>query len=582
MRVLVRHITRKSQAGTGHADRSVDADSLTIGRGADADVFIQDLHVALHHAVLRRVSSGRFTVQARTPSGVKINGSTTQTGIVRIGDTIGVGLSTLRLQKGDREHDLAIEVEEARPSGSDQAESGATSLHAAGLRRRRWAWALFLVVLAVGLGLPVAEIYREAADRRAATGDGAGGARMPASAAWLVEGGDRIWDSGRMSQPHRFFGEDCAQCHRQPFQRVTNAACADCHENQPHHADDGALMRTSGLSDRRCASCHVEHSGTEALRAADADLCADCHAEPGANMPDSDLQVVSGFGERRHPPFRVRLVSLSEAGEPQWQRLVMDGPLSEDSGLFFPHDAHLVEEGVQSPDGKERLACADCHRPGPAGVTMQPVRFERDCQDCHRLDFEPEAPDRQLPHGRPDLVLDMLEEFYARVALAGGFDRPDAEVDPPDVVERERTASDELDEGGRRAALAWAQEQAQVVATEMFEYRACRTCHEVTRTPDAPAGWQVRPVALTQDWFPHAEFTHARHEQMACTDCHAADGSDASTDVLMPDIDNCRECHGGQDATGRVASGCTDCHGFHTADQLEMGANDETMARSQR
>ncbi|MDZ7712363.1 MAG: cytochrome c3 family protein [Rhodovibrio sp.] len=340
-------------------------------------------------------------------------------------------------------------------------------------------------------------------------------------------------------------------------------------------------MRTSGLSGRRCASCHVEHGGTEALRASDSAICADCHSAPDRNMPGSELQAVSGFGDADHPPFRVRLVSLSPGGEPEWQRMVMDGPVSEDSGLFFPHDAHLVEEGVQGPEGKETLACADCHRPGAAGMTMQPVRFEQDCQRCHQLDFEPEAPDRQLPHGKPEVVLDMLEEFYSRVALRGGFDRPDAEVDPPAVVKRERTAQDTLDEEGRRAALAWAQQQAGMVAREMFEYRACRTCHQVARTPDEPAGWQVQRVHLTQNWFPHAEFTHARHEQMACNDCHEADTSDASTDVLMPGIDNCVECHGGQDATGRVASGCVDCHGFHTADQLHMGSQDDEMARSQ-
>ncbi|MDZ7712362.1 MAG: FHA domain-containing protein [Rhodovibrio sp.] len=245
MQVLVRHITRRSQTGTGHSDKPVAGDTLTIGRGADADVFLQDLHVALRHAVLRRASGGRFTVQARTPSGVKINGRMTQAGTVSAGDTIGVGLSTLRLQRGGKEYDVVIEVDEARGRSGGSAESGATSLRAAGLGRRRWAWALFLVVLALGLGLPLAEIQRERnadaaevddhADPNAVAADGYGRALavFRAYGERLVAGGDRIWDSGPMSQPHRFFGQDCRQCHRQPFQRVTDAACLDCHENQP-------------------------------------------------------------------------------------------------------------------------------------------------------------------------------------------------------------------------------------------------------------------------------------------------------------------------------------------------------------
>ncbi len=586
MRVLVRHITRRSQTGLGHTDKTVAGDSLTIGRGADADVFLSDLHVALHHAVLRRVSSGRFSVQARTPSGIKINGRTLQTGIVRAGDRIGVGLSTLRLERGDQEHDVVLEVDEARTRGGEKADSGPTTLRAAGLGRRRWAWAAFLVVLAIGLGLPLAEIFGErdglALDGGSADAAARDGGGITRHVDWLLAGSDRIWETGPMSKPHRSFGADCGQCHRQPFQRVSDAACLDCHENQPHHADDTGLMRSAGLSARRCASCHVEHSGTEALRAADADICSDCHSAPESNMPGSDLQAVSGFAGDRHPQFRVRLVSFNEGGEPAWKRVPMDGPVSEQSGLAFPHDAHLAADGVEGPQGKEQLACGDCHRPGPTGVTMQPVRFERDCQRCHQLNFEPEDPDRQLPHGRPGLVVSMLEEYYSRVALAGGFDRADAEVDPPDVVERERTASSELEEGGRRAALAWAREQAGVVASEMFDYRACSTCHQVTRTPDDPAGWRVHPVALTQQWFPQADFTHARHEQMACNDCHEAGGSEAASDVLMPGIATCQECHGGSGASDRIASGCVDCHGFHTATDLRMGANDEGMAHAQR
>ena len=575
MRVLLRYITRRSQAGVDHKDKAVETDNLTIGRGTDADLFLTDLHVALHHAVLRRVSSGRFAVQARTPSGVKINGETTQSGIVRPGDSVGVGLSTLRLEKGG-EHDLVIEVDEARTRSGGKADAGATTLRAAGLRRRRWAWALFLLVLGIGLGLPMGQIYlqRDEMDGGQPTAgvEPDEDASVPNVAMdWLLSGGDRVWSTGPMSKPHQSFGEDCGQCHRKPFQRVTDAACVDCHESQPHHADDEQLMRTAGLSERRCASCHVEHSGTEALRASDSALCSDCHAEPQRNMPGSDLQAVAGFAEQEHPQFRVRLVSFDDEDRPTWDRVRMTGPVSENSGLLFPHDVHLDEEGIQGPEGKEQLACADCHQPGPTGTTMQPVRFEQDCQSCHQLDFEPEEPDRQLPHGKPELVLSMLEEYYSRVALAGGFDRSDAEVEPPEVVKRDRPASSGLDEGGRRAALAWAQEQARVVAGELFEYRTCHTCHNVERVNGAEAEWRVHPVALTQHWFPRADFTHAKHEQMACNDCHAAGESDSSEDVLMPAIGNCQECHGGADASAKIASDCTDCHGFHTASELEMG-----------
>ncbi|MDZ7749279.1 MAG: cytochrome c3 family protein [Halofilum sp. (in: g-proteobacteria)] len=401
-------------------------------------------------------------------------------------------------------------------------------------------------------------------------GGGPGGSGQLGAIPWHLAGGDQLWDSGEMSRPHRFFGRQCSQCHRRPFQRVTDAACLDCHEGQAHHADDAGLMRTSGLSGTRCASCHREHSGLEAMIGTDPRLCTDCHAEPGETMAGAEVEPVWGFLGESHPRFRVRLVSMPEAGEPEWKRVRMTGAVSEDNGLVFPHDVHLADEGVTGPGGgKEQLACADCHQPGADGAAMQPVRFERDCQGCHRLDFAAGDPDRELPHGEPAAVLAVLEEYYARVALRGGYTREEAE--PPEVVRRKRPGGERLGEDERQAALEWSQQWARTVAGEVFEYRTCKTCHEVSRQPETEAGWAIAPVAMTQDWFPAHRFDHEPHMKTACTECHDAAGSGRTQDVLMPAIDTCRQCHGDSDSTARVASRCVDCHDFHTARELEMG-----------
>ena len=192
MRVLVRHITQKARSGVGHSDHEVDGDSLTIGRGSKDDVFLSDLHVALHHAMLRPVSNGRFSIQARTPSGVKVNGRTVQTSVVRPGDTLEIGLSTLRLRRPDADHDLVMEVEETRTQPGEAAQAGPTTLAAAGLRRRRWAWALFVAILALGLGVPFGHMVREnlGSDDGMTAGDGTAGgdgSRNPPLSHRLVE-----------------------------------------------------------------------------------------------------------------------------------------------------------------------------------------------------------------------------------------------------------------------------------------------------------------------------------------------------------------------------------------------------------
>lgn len=573
MRCLIRRITRKSGAGVGHTDHELDADTLSIGRATDQDLFLSDLHIALRHAVLRPASDDTFALQARTPSGVQINGRTVQAGVVKVGDRITIGLSTIRLVAPPRGYTLALEVEEVRAERGNPPGAGPTSLQAAGLGKRRWAWALFLVVAGLGLGVPFAQIQQSPAPEiDMERFRGAADAGMP----WRLAGGDHLWDSGPMSRAHRFFAQECRACHRKPFQRVTNDACIACHADQPHHGEDADLLRVSGLAGQRCASCHLEHNGTEGLVAKESALCTDCHRKPGTKLPGSDIQAVSGFGAATHPEFRVRVVSPAQGGEDafDWRRIRMDQHLREDNGLVFPHDVHLAGDGIESPGGKRILECASCHRPDAGGAAMQPIRFETDCQDCHRLNFEPTEPGRELPHAAPDRILPILQDYYARIALAGGYS--DAGGTTPAVVQRSRPGSAELDREERRAALEWADRKAVEVAEEVIEYRTCKTCHEVEReTPPGEAPrWSIPPVALTAEWYPKARFSHSPHTAMSCTRCHAAEDSSASADVLMPAADTCRECHGDEHSEARVASRCVDCHGFHESDRFTMGARD--------
>jgi predicted CXXCH cytochrome family protein len=52
-------------------------------------------------------------------------------------------------------------------------------------------------------------------------------------------------------------------------------------------------------------------------------------------------------------------------------------------------------------------------------------------------------------------------------------------------------------------------------------------------------------------------------DDTACLVCHTADVSAESTDLLIPDIDNCLSCHGDGNAAAIVESTCVDCHRFH-------------------
>jgi predicted CXXCH cytochrome family protein len=200
---------------------------------------------------------------------------------------------------------------------------------------------------------------------------------------------------------------------------------------------------------------------------------------------------------------------------------------------------------------------------------MQPVRMEEHCQSCHRLDFEPADPARQVPHGAVTRVVQTLHEYYSARYLEGYPDplaeaRPDRRVARPGV---------QLSPGERKRLLAAASDKAWRVARDLIERRTCQDCHVVEVVAGEGGGegvpWRVLPVLLTTAWMPKAHFDHARHATTLsdCDSCHEARESHEAADVLMPRIAACRECHGGTEdirtAQNRVASTCMLCHSFH-------------------
>lgn len=66
--------------------------------------------------------------------------------------------------------------------------------------------------------------------------------------------------------------------------------------------------------------------------------------------------------------------------------------------------------------------------------------------------------------------------------------------------------------------------------------------------------------------MPGARFSHAAHTQSECSACHAAATSKDASEVLMPAIAGCRDCHAGAVAEPtQVRSDCGLCHDYHPA-----------------
>jgi len=403
---------------------------------------------------------------------------------------------------------------------------------------QRWRWAL--VIAAVGL-----------------------------SGLWIgvhsVRGSNTIYSPGPLSKPHVMLNQKCAVCHTGagPFETsVTDQSCAVCH--------DGAIHQSRQSFTPHCVNCHGDHT-PDGLRAVGDRECVVCHADlkvkTGESKVDAHIHAFAGD----HPEFRPLRLGTKDPGK-----------------IKFNHAVHLKKD-LRSPDGNVSLSCSDCHRtdnrePWPYGTTdesaaastgtkyMGQVNYYEHCSKCHPLTFDPRF-SASVPHKDPDVVHDFLaKKFTAWIAAH------------PEELRQASRVTVRLPEAIPAASPASAQEWIAIrmyEAEQLLRVKTCKECHNV-----APADRGIPSIEkanLASRWLTRSEFDHSAHQMLVCVTCHgAATKSTKTSDVLLPGIAVCRECHvsGKQDA---ASGNCVECHVYHdparrkhvegkfTAEQISVG-----------
>lgn len=428
------------------------------------------------------------------------------------------------------------------------------------LRGRRWfSWFLFIGVLVVCLIIP-------------------GLASLAPVAKSTMLKLDQVWNTGVMSGSHKPWAKDCKVCHSTPFARVQDADCMVCHKAIGAHVDR-KIVTVGALHEVRCAACHRDHQGEFGLGEQNqrytAAQCANCHGAIEKTFPNTATRDVTDFA-RGHPAFRLQLATGS--GHPALTRTRQgdNAPLLENTTLKFPHDVHLREIGISSPRGPVKMNCADCHKQNSDQTGFLPVTMKTHCESCHALKFEPAVSNREVPHGSVEEVLSTLREFYSYVGMHG-VPLDTAPVAGP-VFQLRPGKSAPMQSFVKSSGDV--RRQAAAAATQLFEKTSCVVCHEVTRLTgagrtatsgeDLPQ-WRIAPVAPQHAWMPEVQFSHAKHATAQCVDCHKAASSKKASDVLMPAIRECRECHGGnRPEKNKVTSDCGLCHGFHVTAKARL------------
>jgi predicted CXXCH cytochrome family protein len=564
LKLLVISQSRNRAGRTVQVRKEVTADWVRVGRNASSEVLLADPRIALNQGLIVDRNGPVYT-----EGEMGTMTSTTRKAVrsVRLapGTSIDVGPYKITAVPAPDGYSGAITVELVRPADNVAPEflarAKTLTLASLGLPKRWLALALFAAVAIFLFLLPAGRILDLPW-------------RAPESVAMTS---DRFWNPGPLILAHQPVQEKCEACHEIAFQHVRDAACLECHSRIGHHV--GQDMKPAVLfSGARCATCHRDHKGVKTTYRDDDRICVDCHRDVRTRANGAQSQNVSDFA-RDHPAFRLTL-----PGDKGLRRVRQgSAPIEETSHLAFSHAVHLDPAGVRHPDkGKVKLDCAACHRPDASRRSFEPVSMAKNCQECHRLAFEPAVTSREVPHGKPAEAITVVREFYANLALNGTRDSFEKAFGVPGTGLLRRTASPS--ESAQREALAMAEGKAaqvtralfgtrladtgrksEQVADELFEVRVCRTCHEVVQkgTPEAP-DWDVAPVRQNNRWMPHARFDHASHRQAKCSSCHDVAKSKRSADVSMPTIQGCRECHGGsQPAEKKITSNCLLCHGFH-------------------
>jgi len=112
-----------------------------------------------------------------------------------------------------------------------------------------------------------------------------------------------------------------------------------------------------------------------------------------------------------------------------------------------------------------------------------------------------------------------------------------------------------------RNASEWVQQR--LGDAQLLPWRkACKECHALTYPNGAGAVPETTKAGVTARWMQHASFDHEAHQMVACVPCHVKTGNSQETsDVLIPGIQTCRDCHRG--GSHAAEARCFECHTYH-------------------
>lgn len=534
IRCLLIEISKNPRGQVIRQENRLSFDSLSIGRGSECKIQLADHRVSLHQATIKHGDDGRLYIASEPSHLIEVDDHQVDIAALAAGMRITIGPYQFTVDAITGNDDIILSYELIQAYIAVTAPKLPTNLMATGLSMRKPALWFGAMIALLFLVLPISYTLHPGLNATAQQ------YHLPL---------DKPLNAGSMSPGHRALSVKCDTCHQKAFTPVSNQACENCHKSVQHHIDDPELQARV-FKNVSCSSCHQDHRGKKGLVREDNQQCVSCHGKIKIIHRTTELADIHDFSTD-HPAFKLTF----NAGEHSLEtRVKQSDPskLVEHSGLKFSHAEHFDKALIIASGGEIRdIGCADCHVASESGIGFKPMTMPLTCQQskCHSMQLTPPIEGRVIEHAAEKTVMRSLREMFASMAIN------DAHKDGATIDHLER-------------ARNWVASEVARNAKALFTTEAegtCLECHEITADKNnKETPWKVAPVNLTTHWLPKAHFPHEKHSIEKCSSCHDVLKSKLSSDVAMPTIDKCRECHvGSKQAQTLVSSTCNTCHSFH-------------------
>ena len=177
-------------------------------------------------------------------------------------------------------------------------------------------------------------------------------------------------------------------------------------------------------------------------------------------------------------------------------------------------------------------------------------------------------PDTQLPHGDAEAIYPTLFAEYARLLLLENGEALETQKSPLRAMPLGTELPTVQDLSPEASKV---QKAARVAEEEVFTRTGCYLCHNYSEKPtNEQRGDETRYLITRPNvpavWFTKARFDHGAHNNISCESCHEhVRKSTETSEVLLPGIETCRDCHVEGERPGYVRSDCAQCHVYHKA-----------------